>query len=67
MQRRHGRRAAGHASCSAASGEKLEAAGEGDGMIDAACQAIKAATGVDGTLTDFNVSSVTGGVDALAT
>jgi 2-isopropylmalate synthase len=46
-------------------GEKLEATGEGDGMIDAACKAIKAATGVDGTLTGFNVSAVTGGVDAL--
>ena len=46
-------------------GEKVEAQAEGDGMIDAACQAIKAATGVDGKLTDFNVSSVTGGVDAL--
>ena len=46
-------------------GEKVEATAEGDGMIDAACQAIKAATGIDGTLTDFNVSSVTGGVDAL--
>ena len=34
-------------------------------MIDAACRAIRAATGVDGVLTDFNVSSVTGGVDAL--
>jgi 2-isopropylmalate synthase len=47
------------------SGEKKEATAEGDGMIDAACKAIKAATGVDATLTDFNVSSVTGGVDAL--
>src|SRR4051812_19294199 len=46
-------------------GEKKEATAEGDGMIDAACKAIKAATGVDATLTDFNVSSVTGGVDAL--
>ena len=46
-------------------GEKLEASAEGDGMIDAACQAIRSATGVDGRLTDFNVSSVTGGVDAL--
>ena len=46
-------------------GEKIEASSDGDGMIDAACKAIKAATGVDGTLTDFNVSSVTGGVDAL--
>ncbi|MFP5318451.1 MAG: 2-isopropylmalate synthase [Acidimicrobiia bacterium] len=46
-------------------GEKQEATAEGDGMIDAACKAIKAATGVDGRLIDFNVSSVTGGVDAL--
>ncbi|MDP8938565.1 MAG: 2-isopropylmalate synthase [Actinomycetota bacterium] len=46
-------------------GEKLEATSEGDGMIDAACKAIKAATGVEGRLTDFNVSSVTGGIDAL--
>ena len=46
-------------------GEKVEATAEGDGMIDAACKAIKAATGVEGRLTDFNVSSVTGGVDAL--
>jgi 2-isopropylmalate synthase len=46
-------------------GEKIEADSDGDGMIDAVCRAIKAATGVDGTLTDFNVSSVTGGVDAL--
>jgi 2-isopropylmalate synthase len=46
-------------------GEKAEATAEGDGMIDAACKAIKQATGVDGRLTDFNVSSVTGGVDAL--
>jgi len=47
------------------SGEKMEASSEGDGMIDATCKAIRAATGVEGTLTDFNVSSVTGGVDAL--
>jgi len=46
-------------------GDKLEASADGDGMIDAACQAIRAATGVEGKLTDFNVSSVTGGVDAL--
>jgi 2-isopropylmalate synthase len=46
-------------------GDKLEASAEGDGMIDAACRAIKAATGVDATLTGFNVSAVTGGVDAL--
>jgi 2-isopropylmalate synthase len=47
------------------SGEKVEATAEGDGMIDAACKAIRQATGVEGKLTDFNVSSVTGGVDAL--
>ncbi len=46
-------------------GEKVEAVSEGDGMIDAACKAIRQATGVDGKLVDFNVSSVTGGVDAL--
>ncbi|MBO0714197.1 MAG: 2-isopropylmalate synthase [Acidimicrobiales bacterium] len=46
-------------------GAKSEASAEGDGMIDAACQAIRKATGVDATLTGFNVSSVTGGIDAL--
>lgn len=46
-------------------GQKSEASSQGDGMIDAACRAIKAATGIDARLTDFNVSSVTGGVDAL--
>ena len=34
-------------------------------MIDAACAAIREATGVHGTLVDFQVSAVTGGVDAL--
>jgi 2-isopropylmalate synthase len=34
-------------------------------MIDAACRAIKEATGIEARLTDFNVSSVTGGIDAL--
>ena len=37
----------------------------GDGMIDAACGAIQRATGVDARLESFNVSSVTGGIDAL--
>jgi 2-isopropylmalate synthase len=46
-------------------GEKVEASSEGDGMIDAACRAIRKATGIDATLIDFAVSSVTGGVDAL--
>ena len=47
-------------------GEKLEASAEGDGMVDAACRAIRIASGVDGNLTDYAVTSVTGGVDALA-
>ena len=34
-------------------------------MIDATCKAIKQATGIEARLTDFNVSSVTGGIDAL--
>jgi 2-isopropylmalate synthase len=46
-------------------GEKVEATAEGDGMIDAACQAIRQATGIESKLTDFNVNAVTGGVDAL--
>ncbi len=46
-------------------GDQVEATAEGDGMIDAACKAIRSATSVEGTLTEFNVSSVTGGVDAL--
>ena len=46
-------------------GKRSEASSEGDGMIDAACRAIKQATGIEARLTDFNVSSVTGGIDAL--
>ncbi len=46
-------------------GTKREAESEGDGMIDAACKALRIATEVDGHLTGFNVSAVTGGVDAL--
>ena len=46
-------------------GKRSEAVSEGDGMIDAACQAIRQATGIKATLTGFNVSSVTGGIDAL--
>ena len=66
VPRRQRRPEPAHGSCCrTAEGEKVEALAEGDGMIDAACQAIRAATGVDGRSTDFNVSSVTGGVDAL--
>jgi 2-isopropylmalate synthase len=46
-------------------GESVEATAEGNGMIDAACRAIREATGIDATLTGFSVSSVTGGIDAL--
>jgi 2-isopropylmalate synthase len=44
---------------------KVEATGSGDGMIDAAVAAISEATGVFGKIGDFQVSSVTGGSDAL--
>ena len=44
---------------------KVEGTGAGNGMIDAAIAAIAQATGVTGTITDFHVSSVTGGGDAL--
>ena len=47
-------------------GTKIEATAEGSGMVDAACAAIHKATGIAGTLTDYAVTSVTGGVDALA-
>jgi 2-isopropylmalate synthase len=44
---------------------KVEGEAEGNGMVDAACAAIAKATGVSGTVLDFNVSSVTKGGDAL--
>jgi 2-isopropylmalate synthase len=44
---------------------KVDAEAEGNGTIDAAMAAIAKATGVHGTLTDFTVSAVTGGGDAL--
>jgi 2-isopropylmalate synthase len=37
----------------------------GDGMVDAACGAIRRAVGIEGTLTNFNVAAVTSGIDAL--
>ena len=52
-----------------ADGAVLDAAAIGDGMVDAACGAIRRAvadSGHDpGTLTTFNVAAVTGGIDAL--
>jgi len=47
-------------------GEARTAEASGDGMVEAACAAIKQITGVEGRLTDYSVTSVTGGVDALA-
>jgi 2-isopropylmalate synthase len=47
-------------------GEECAVSATGDGMVDASCTAIKKATGIVGRLTDYNVMSVTGGVDALA-
>ena len=47
-------------------GEEVSVSCEGDGMVDASCTAIKQATGAEGRMTDYNVTSVTGGVDALA-
>jgi 2-isopropylmalate synthase len=43
----------------------IEESAFGDGMIDAACGAIQRAAGVEASLVNFNVSSVTGGSDAL--
>ena len=37
----------------------------GDGMVDAACGAIRRAVGIDATLVTFNVAAVTEGIDAL--
>jgi 2-isopropylmalate synthase len=44
---------------------KVEGDAEGNGMIDAAIEAIGRATGISGTVLDFKVSSVTKGGDAL--
>ena len=43
----------------------IEESAMGDGMIDAAMGAIIRAAGVEAKLVSFNVSSVTGGSDAL--
>jgi len=45
--------------------ELIEESAMGDGMIDAACGAIQRAAGIEARLVTFNVSSVTGGTDAL--
>jgi len=46
-------------------GETAEADGTGDGMIDAACNAVAKATGVAATLLAFQVAAVTPGSDAV--
>ncbi len=38
----------------------------GDGLVEASCTAVRQCTDMEGKLTDYNVISVTGGVDALA-
>jgi 2-isopropylmalate synthase len=45
--------------------EVIQESAMGDGLIDAAMGAIQRATGVEARLVTFNVSSVTGGSDAL--
>jgi 2-isopropylmalate synthase len=47
-------------------GQRMEGTATGDGMVEAACKVIKELTGVEGRLTDYTCTSVTGGVDALA-
>ena len=46
-------------------GEVHDETATGDGMVDAACAAIRRATDVDARLTDYRVAAVTGGIDAL--
>jgi 2-isopropylmalate synthase len=45
--------------------EEVEADGSGDGMIDAACNAVAKAVGVDASLVSFQVAAVTPGTDAV--
>jgi 2-isopropylmalate synthase len=45
--------------------ESVEADGGGDGMVDAACNAVAKAVGVDATLVSFQVAAVTPGTDAV--
>lgn len=46
-------------------GAIIDESSMGDGMVDAACGAIRRAVGIEGTLASFNVAAVTGGIDAL--
>lgn len=47
-------------------GHMVEAAAEGAGMVEAACAALAQITGLAGEMSNYAVSSVSGGVDALA-
>lgn len=49
----------------ARNGELVDESAIGDGMIDAVCGAIQRAVDIEARLESFNVSSVTGGIDAL--
>ncbi|MGH8900806.1 MAG: 2-isopropylmalate synthase [Egibacteraceae bacterium] len=46
-------------------GAMINESSMGDGMVDAACGAIRRAVGIEGALTSFHVAAVTGGIDAL--
>lgn len=45
-------------------GEKITQEATGDGPVDAVCRAIDIATGANAKLISYNVSSITGGLDA---
>ncbi len=45
--------------------EVLQAVSSGDGPVDAACRAIDQLTGISARLTDYRISAVTSGKDAL--
>lgn len=45
-------------------GQVIERTAVGDGQVDAACKAISLATGVETRLISYNVSAITGGLDA---
>ncbi len=46
-------------------GERVTERAIGDGMVDAACKAIRAALGLDATLFAFTVEAITEGLDSL--
>ncbi|HVL80853.1 MAG TPA: 2-isopropylmalate synthase [Actinomycetota bacterium] len=48
-----------------ADGQTVSETAAGDGMIDAACGAVRRATGAEARLVSFNVGAVTAGTDAL--